>query len=207
MALLKSFKSIISVIKKEGLEIKEKVRLNSFNISTHNKILSLQVSLQAICGNDITVLNGSYICSESKVESYTFIGFNTLISKTQIGRYNSIASNVNIGHGEHPTNLVSTSTLFINDAYNTLTSKECIIENDVWIGVGSVIRRGVRVGNGAIVGANSYVNKDVPPFAIVVGSPAKIIRYRFDEKKIQKILDLRWWEYDFKEALNIINDF
>jgi len=73
--------------------------------------------------------------------------------------------------------------------------KECVIGNDVWIGCNSTILRGVTIGNGAVIGANSLVNKDVPPYAIVVGSPAKIIKYRFDEEIIQALLKIKWWDY------------
>jgi len=162
------------------------------------------VSLNAIKGNHITAMDGVYICNDSVIESYSFIGFNSLISKTTIGRYNSIASNVNIGHGEHPLDAISTNSFLINDYHNILTSKACVIESDVWIGVGSIIRRGVTVGIGAVIGANSFVNKDVPPFAIVAGSPARIIRYRFDQNKINEILKSKWWELELEDAKEVI---
>jgi len=92
----------------------------------------------------------------------------------------------------------------INDYHNILTSKACVIESDVWIGVGSIIRRGVTVGIGAVIGANSFVNKDVPPFAIVAGSPARIIRYRFDQNKINEILKSKWWELELEDAKEVI---
>lgn len=184
------------------IRLEEDIRL--FNYRTNNNVQSRKVSLKSIVGENITVLDGSYICENSLVDSYSFIGFNSLISKSVIGRYNSIASNVNIGHGEHPLDKISTNGYFIEDAYNTLTSRECIIESDVWIGVGSIIKRGVKVGVGAVVGANSFVNKDVPPFAIVVGSPARIIRYRFSNDKIAEILNSKWWDYEVKDAADIL---
>ena len=73
---------------------------------------------------------------------------------------------------------VSTNTIFYEDAYDDLTKKECIIENDVWIGTDAIILRGVHIGNGAVIGANSVVTKDVPDFAIVAGVPAKIIKQK-----------------------------
>lgn len=74
-----------------------------------------------------------------------------------------------------------------------------IIQNDVWIGYGAVFFGGVTVHNGAVVAANSVVTKDVPPYAIVGGNPARVIKYRFDEQTIQKLLDIQWWYWDLKK--------
>lgn len=172
----------------------------------NNTIESCDVSPQALKGHSITILKGAYVSEDCSIGSYSFIGFNSLISKSTIGRFCSIASNVNIGHGEHPINQISTSGFFIDNSYEVLTAKDCIIEHDVWIGTGSTIRRGVTIGTGAIIGANSFVNKNVPPYAIVVGSPAKIIKYRFEENKIKKILDSKWWEMELEDAKRIISE-
>lgn len=89
--------------------------------------------------------------------------------------------------------------------YNDLTQKDCIIKNDVWIGVNAVIRRGVTVGNGAVVGANSFVNKDVPDFAVVGGCPARIIKFRFDEETQKRIIASAYWDYAPEDAKKIID--
>ena len=142
----------------------------------------------------------SLISSDSTIGDYTYIGNNCNITKSKIGRYCSIANNVSIGPGEHDLSKVSTSSLFYIKPYEILTSKGCEIGNDVWIGVNCVIRRGVSVGNGAIIGANSFVNDDVPDFAIVAGSPAKIIRMRFNEEKIKLIYESQWWNLKYDDA-------
>ena len=90
------------------------------------------------------------------------------------------------------------------NTYELLTKEPCTIGHDVWIGTDAVILRGIEIGDGAVVGANSVVTKDVPPFAIVVGSPARVIRYRFDEIKRQKILDSKWFYYDLQKSKDII---
>ena len=80
-----------------------------------------------------------------------------------------------------------------------------VIGHDVWIGAGSFIRRGLTIGDGAIIGANAVVTRDVPPYAIVVGSPARLLRLRFDEKIVERFLALQWWRYDlapFKTAMD-----
>jgi len=199
-----NFKTLYNAFCRFYYDFLNKQKIEKFNKSTKNNIISHLVSLNAIKGNHITAMDGVYICNDSVIESYSFIGFNSLISKTTIGRYNSIASNVNIGHGEHPLDAISTNSFLINDYHNILTSKACVIESDVWIGVGSIIRRGVTVGIGAVIGANSFVNKDVPPFAIVAGSPARIIRYRFDQNKINEILKSKWWELELEDAKEVI---
>ena len=70
------------------------------------------------------------------------------------------------------------------------------IGNDVWIGEAVFINDGITIGTGAVVGAHSVVTKDVPPYAIVAGAPARVLRYRFDDSTIQKLLDSKWWEWD-----------
>jgi acetyltransferase-like isoleucine patch superfamily enzyme len=177
-----------------------------FNKNTNNDIQSKDVNLNAIKGNNIAILKGTYVSGDSEIGNNTYIGFNCLISKTVIGNYCSIASNVNIGHGEHPIENISTSTIFMDSPYEFLTRLECTIGNDVWIGVGSIIKRGVTIGNGAIIGANSFINKDVPPFSVVVGSPGKILRYRFDRDKIDKIVKTQWWNFAKDEAASIIKE-
>jgi virginiamycin A acetyltransferase len=73
---------------------------------------------------------------------------------------------------------------------------DIIIENDVWIGANSTVMSGIKIGNGAIVAAGSTVTKDVPPYAIVAGNPAKVVKYRFTDEQIKKLLSIAWWDWD-----------
>ena len=145
-----------------------------------------------------------YVDSSSLIGKYTFIGEDTAITASHVGNYCSIAPRVLIGMGEHDLNLVSTSSLFYENAYQKLTEKSCVVESDVWIGANAIVLRGVKIGIGAVIGAGAVVTKDVPAFAVAVGVPAKIIKYRFDEKKRMKILQSEWWMHDLTEALEII---
>ena len=142
----------------------------------------------------------SLIDQNSVVGDYTYIGFNCIVTKAEIGRYCSIANNINIGPGEHALSDISTSSVFYENPYEKLTQKPVKIGHDVWIGSNCIIRRGVTVGNGAVIGANSFVNSDVPAFAIYAGTPAKLIRYRFDEPTRNSITQSAWWNYDLATA-------
>lgn len=117
--------------------------------------------------------------------------------RTRIGKFCAIAQDVIIGTGMHPINyLTIKSFIFKPMGYWTIPEenrvrfsnhKPVLIGDDVWIGVNAIIMDGVQIGDGAVIGANAVVTKDVPPYAVVVGVPAKIIKYRFDEKTIRRI--------------------
>lgn len=141
------------------------------------------------------------------------VGENGYIHDCKIGRFCSIASNCHIGLGDHPFEMVSTSPLFyqahsllpnsflaksVPCAEQTInnTPYKVIIGNDVWMGYNVCVKEGVTIGDGAIIGAKSLVTKDIPPYAIAVGTPAKVIKYRFTHDQIQKLLAIQWWNKD-----------
>lgn len=154
------------------------------------------------------IMSPELISPDTIIGDWTFVGAGTAITKATIGRYCSIATNCSIGMGEHLIDTISTSVHFYpaGRARDILVQKDLTIGHDVWIAADSIIRRGVHIGNGAIIGANSFVNKDVPAFAIYAGNPARLIRYRFDNDKIQKIINSRWWDFEKDEAQKIINE-
>jgi len=192
------------------LKILQKLsKLSNHNVSqklneTENNIYAKKVSSQAIIGTHINVMQGTSIDENCRIDSFTYIGYYCFITKAEIGRYCSIANHVSIGGGEHKLGRISTSSRFYEDPYKELTEKKCIIGNDVWIGTQSIIRRGVVIGNGAVIGANSFVTKEVPDFAVAVGSPAKIIKYRFPPEQIEMINASNWWDLELEEAKKII---
>ena len=145
-----------------------------------------------------------------------------------IGRYSSIGPGVTIGEGEHPVTWL-TSSPAVHDAtrfryyppekdsgprtikrtadnIDPKTMQNANIGNDVWIGANVMIRRGVTIGDGAIVAAGAFVNKDVPPYTIVGGLPAKVIGKRFSDEIIDKLLALRWWEFDVADLPGVAFD-
>ena len=123
----------------------------------------------------------------------------------KIGRYCSIAHNSKVMGAEHFPDWVSTHPIFYEKEYHDQDASKLThhqrmgrkinIGNDVWIGADVVLKPEITIGNGAIVASNSVVTKDVPPYAIVGGIPAKIIKYRFDEQIIKALMDIKWWEY------------
>lgn len=134
-----------------------------------------------------------------------------IVFGAKIGRYCSIAKDAKIGLLQHPPTWFGMSTRFYNAAeqgWNKFLGKEvCVYEypssqkiteigNDVWIGNGAALMTGVKIGDGAIVASSAVVTKDVPPYAIVGGVPARIIKYRFPEETVKELLELQWWRYD-----------
>jgi len=153
----------------------------------------------------------------STIDAHTYIAPNSCIIHSHIGKFCSISKNVYIGLPKHSFNTLSTSPLFLseNNALKTSWVKGNSFEefetveigNDVWIGMNVMIKGGVKISDGAVIGAGSIVTKDVPPFAIVVGSPAKVIKYRFSEDIIGMILSLKWWNMSDKSLLKNIDLF
>lgn len=164
----------------------------------------------------------SHICSgahivNTKIGKYSYVGnFSTLIC-CEVGSYCSIADNCEIGGGSHPTTRVSTSPVFYSKK-NVLKKtfpntkkydefKQTRIGNDVWIGSKCMIKGGVTIGTGAVIGMGSVVTHDVPPYEIWAGNPAKCIKKRFDDLTTQNLLDSQWWNLSEKELSGLTGYF
>lgn len=118
---------------------------------------------------------------------------------SRIGRYCSIGRNVTLGQDprNHPVDWLSSSPRLAQNYKSNTAPLE--VGHDVWVGHRATIMAGIKIGNGAIVGCDSVVTKDVPPFAIVAGNPAKLIRYRFDTETISHLQSLLWWNRSFND--------
>lgn len=138
---------------------------------------------------------------DSTLGAYSYISQGSLVNKTIIGKFCSIGHGAYIGLWEHNMAvtthsfyLYETSGGFVKGYKNyDKCALSTTIGNDVWVGANSVILKGRTIGDGAIVGAGSVVTRDVPPYAIAVGNPAKIVKYRFDAADIQFLCQLKWW--------------
>lgn len=152
------------------------------------------------------------------VGAYTYATTNITLLYTNpatvfIGRFCSIAQSLCIMNGgNHPTNHISTYPLQYTFpetlALQGVIKGNVIIENDVWIGQHVHIMAGVRIGNGAIIGAFSIVGRDIPPYAIAVGNPAVVKKYRFSEDIRNRLLKLAWWNWPkekIRSSLSLLN--
>ncbi|WP_434037636.1 CatB-related O-acetyltransferase [Formosa sp. 4Alg 33] len=158
-------------------------------------------------------VNGPYYIVDTTIGDYSYVSPNSHIDKTEIGKFCSIGPNLISGWGIHPTHGISTHPMFYSNmkqngqTFSTVTKieerKAIKIGNDVFIGANVTIMDGITIGDGAVIGAGSIVSKDIPPYAIAVGTPIKVIRYRFEQDVIAKLLDIKWWEKgisEFKEV-------
>lgn len=132
---------------------------------------------------------------------------------TKIGRYCSIAHSVLIFNQNHPMQFKSTHGFFFNPVLgycNTYLADFTPLEigNDVWIGARAIIMPNVKkIGDGAVIAAGAVVNKDVPPYSVVVGNPARVVRYRFSPETIEKLISSRWWDKSIEEIEPSISEF
>ncbi|MGQ0827064.1 MAG: CatB-related O-acetyltransferase [Bacteroidota bacterium] len=147
---------------------------------------------------------------DSELGDFSYVARNSQIYNTTVGKFTSIGPNVSTGMGAHPSaGFVSTHPLFYSrlgqssglvivdkDIFNEFPPTE--IGNDVWVGNNAIIKYGVKIGDGAIIGAGAVVTKDVEPYSIVGGVPAKIIKYRFSQDQIEFLQNFKWWNKDLE---------
>lgn len=199
-------------LRKKWLDMKIYIRIHQRypRLFPGSRILSLlPLSVEKLIGKG-TVIEEQVFLPQSlvKLGRYLYIGKYTTVSNcSAIGSFCSISAYVRIGLMSHPQDFISTSPVFYakrrgwveRDTFAEDEGKTIVIGNDVLISSGAMIRNGVSIGHGAIIGAGAFVDKDVPPYAIVAGVPAKIIRYRFDEALIERLLRSEWWNRSDEE--------
>jgi len=167
-----------------------------------------KVSVLALLSGS-TVDDTAAICAgarfyRSTLGRYSYVGRTTFITNTDIGNFCSIAGNCNIGGTGHPLDWVSTSSVF--HKWDNILKKnfarheyeifeQTTIGNDVWIATNAMVKAGVTIGDGAVIGMGAVVTKDVGAYEIWAGNPARMIRKRFDDDTIQRLLATKWWDW------------
>jgi acetyltransferase-like isoleucine patch superfamily enzyme len=139
---------------------------------------------------------------KSSVGKYSRINPGCIVYNTTVGNFTAIGRDSTIGLGQHPMNYASTQNIFYKKSNMTnrwskpidFHSESIKIGSDVWIGMEAMVLDGVTIGHGAVVGARAVVTKNIPPYAVAVGMPAKIIKYRFPPKIIERLLEVAWWD-------------
>lgn len=162
----------------------------------------------------------NYLAQRSKVLNsrmglFSYVNYDAVVSQTDIGRYSCVGPHALVGGtGGHPIDRRSTHRMFYSNAVSSWTgfssggsefteSARTHVGHDVWIGLRAVVMDGVSIGSGAIVAAGAVVTKDVEPYAIVGGVPARLIRKRFQEETIRSLLNEKWWEKPIEEVLEM----
>ncbi len=180
-------------------------------------------SIWALWDNKSIIHSQTYLAPgcriyNSNIGKYSRIRHFVTLHYVTVGNYSAIGRNSRINIAQHPLNLISTNVIFYqknqikNDwvrNINYVPYKNIVIGNDVWIGENVTIMGGVKISDGAVVASNAVVTKDVPPYAIVGGIPAKILKYRFNEEIRNKLLEIKWWDLaddEITKKLSIFTD-
>jgi len=166
-------------------------------------VSSSKVSIRVKLGSNCRIGSGNEVYGETILGDYSYLsGPGSYVEDAEIGKFCSIARGVTIGASNHNHSLVSSHDFLFNKAFLIVEDPPFeadkprpVIGNDVWIGMGSYVLRGVKIGDGAVIAANSVVTKDVSPYSIVAGSPARHVKYRFNESVINDLLEIKWWEW------------
>ena len=168
-----------------------------------NVTLGKQVSIKPI-----------YQIYNTNIGDYSYISNNSFVNDVSIGKFCSIGPNFFCGWGIHPTNGISTAPMFysatnkpngisLSKTDKVAERKRVHIGNDVFIGANVTVLEGVSIGDGAVIGAGAVVSKDIPPYAIAVGCPIEIKRYRFTEDQIKALLKIQWWNFSDDELQEV----
>lgn len=157
------------------------------------------------------------IC-ESAIDDYSYTSENCQIIYSKVGKFVNIASFVRLNPGQHPMHRVSQHHMLYrkemfgfgeNDCefFDWRRSKKVIIGHDVWIGHNVTVMGGVTIETGAVIGSGAIVTRDIPAYAIAVGNPARVIRYRFDAHTIEELEKIKWWDWSFEKIAKSLKDF
>ncbi|WP_320128736.1 CatB-related O-acetyltransferase [uncultured Sphaerochaeta sp.] len=181
-----------------------------YYISKFFKKCSIPAILDSKIANSAKINAGANIV-RTTIGKYSYIGNSTSIVNTQIGNFCSIAGGCIIGGASHPIDWVSTSPVFLSgrncmlkhfSSHQFNPYENTTIGNDVWIGSNCLIKSGVSISDGVIIGMGSVVTKNIGPYEIWAGNPAKLIRLRFDSETILSLMQIKWWNWSESKISN-----
>lgn len=180
-----------------------------------HSVQSRSVGLRTKIGRHVIIRAGAEVSPAVEIGDYSYIsGPRSYVEAARIGKYCSIARATTIGVSGHTLHFVTTHPIIIDPSYGFVPTAfpeeqkpAPEIGHDVWIGMGSFVMRGVRIGHGAVVAANSVVTRDVAPYSVVAGNPARHIKYRFDEDIIAALLKIQWWNWPEQDVKAAAADF
>jgi len=192
-------------------------KTNDFIFENNIKLATLaKIMNSSVPGN--LFLGMSSCINRCVLGKYIGVAYFSYLADLETGSYSTFGSRISIGAFSHPTdgltihevgyrNTIASygETVYKNDAEDYLLSRsvKTIIGNDVWVGDNSVVIKGINIGDGAVVAAGSVVTKDVAPYSIVAGNPARLIRKRFNDNVIERLLRSKWWEYSMEELKGV----
>ena len=184
----------------QGVKVFRNAVVSSCTLGCNVTIGDDTTVVRSCIGSNVAVNRRSYI-NDSKFGDCSYCGINTTINFARVGKFCSLARNVDVGGFDHDYHKVTTMPRFRLDQITGKRDVEpdshelCEIGNDVWIAAGAQILHKAKVGDGAIVGGGAVVTKDIPPYAIAVGVPAKVIGFRFSQKIIDELQSIHWWDW------------
>ena len=190
----------------ERVKIYRNAEIRNSKLGAHVSVGDQTIILRSDIKSNVALNRRNYIL-RTEIGSYTYTGIGTMALSATIGRFCSIAWNVSIGGADHEYQNVTTSPLWrfhVMDSGSRVSEVDydnqakCCIGNDVWIASNAVILRNLSIGNGAVIGAGAVVTKDVEPYTIVAGAPARVIKKRFDERTIEALKEIEWWNWPIK---------
>lgn len=193
------------------------------SIFSIKKLTHKKVSLFAFWSKDSTFTKTTILCrgcslDSSHIGKYSRVQINAKMGYTTMGNFSAVGRDSVFGPGQHPTYFLTTNSIFYkrgNWGFRDEWCKEIDFEenarinigNDVWIGRHAMVMNGVTIGDGAIVAAGAIVTKDIPPYAIAGGIPAKVIKYRFSPEIIERLLEIKWWNLPDEEITRVKDIF
>lgn len=170
--------------------------LQLYNVRRKTRIRSNHASIHAVYGNKVLIDKGTIVEDDVKIGDYSYVNKYSSVENCVIGKYCSISSGVYICPFEHNLVGVSTHPRFDIIENRNERRRPVHIGNDVLISLNSIILEGVTIGDGAVVAAGAVVTRDIKPYEVVGGVPAKHIKYRFTAEEIETLKKIRWWDWD-----------